>query len=96
MNVAKRAREKTETPMADTEASPLTGGFGFSHSAYSQGRDQHSQLANTSMSPASVEVPNLTGKIGFKNGICFEHTLLFLLFPIQYNITTIYIAFTVF
>lgn len=53
--------------MADAEASPLAGGFGFSLSAYSQGRDQHSQLPNMSMSPTSVEMPNLTGKIGFKN-----------------------------
>lgn len=32
MDVAKRAQEKTEMPMADAEASQLAGGFGFSHS----------------------------------------------------------------
>lgn len=64
MNEAKRAREKTETPMADAEASPLAGGFGFSTFCL--------QSEQGSAQPASKYVHEsyicgLKGKIGFKN-----------------------------
>lgn len=49
MDVAKRAQEKTEMPMADSEVSPLAGIFGYSHSLpVGQGRDQHGQLSKHS------------------------------------------------
>lgn len=90
MDVAKRAQEKTEMPMADSEVSPLAGIFGYSHSLpVGQGRDQHGQLSNIAPTPTSVEMPDLTGKTGFKNCICSKHTLFPLMFPKQCPIKAI-------